>query len=83
MVTTQNSSNKVRLVKVVKITLNKRLTDVESKVNAEIMALAKEGHKIVSITHFVCGNSPIYVVYNIVYEKDMEGNEDYGKKEVE
>jgi len=39
MATTQNSNNKVRLVKVVKITLNKRLTDIESKVNTEIMAL--------------------------------------------
>ncbi len=59
---------KVRHVKIIKFTLRNRLNDVEKEVNKAIDELAAQGHKVVSIYTYQAGASPIYVVYNIIYE---------------
>lgn len=58
----------VRKIKVLRFTIKHGLKDVEGDVNKAIDALAEQGNKIVTITTLVAGSSPVYVLYNIIYE---------------
>ncbi len=64
--TTKKST--IRKVKVLRFTIKHGLKDVEEKVNNAIDILAEAGNKIVTITTVVAGSSPVYILYNIIYE---------------
>lgn len=58
----------IRKIKVLRFTIKHGLKDVEDEVNNAIDSLAEEGNKIVTITTLVAGSSPVYILYNIIYE---------------
>lgn len=65
-------AGKVRLIRTLKFDLSKKLEDVESKVNEEVIALAKNGCTIISIQSKQIGFQPIYLFYDITYEPGSE-----------
>ena len=73
---------RTRRLKAVRFTLRHALNDVEETVNKEIDNLTAQGKKIISVTHLVCGNSPAYILYNIIYETDVNISEDGKVEEV-
>jgi hypothetical protein len=60
----------VKKVRVMRFTLKHALNDVEEQVNGEIDRLTAEGSKIISITPMMVPSTPLYVVYNIIYEEN-------------
>lgn len=64
----ENLFANARFVKVLIFTCDKRLMDVEKKVNEKIVELVKGNNKIISITTQTVGNAPFRLIYNIIYE---------------
>lgn len=74
-----NPSDRIRLIHTLRFNFSKKLNDVETAVNTEIIKLALKGCKIVSVQSKQVGLNPIYLFYEIIYEP----GEDYTKKLLE
>lgn len=61
---------KTRYLKTVIFSSVNEVNTVESRVNAAINQLNKDGGKVVSITSNVYGLSPMSLIYNIIYENE-------------
>lgn len=55
-------------LKILRYTMRHALAEVEDDVNQAIQELEAKGCKVINITSYVVQTTPIYVVYNIVYE---------------
>ena len=64
-----------RFIRTVRTTQSEIKTH-DSRVNTAVRQLTAGGGKIVSITHFPFGISPMYMICSIVYESDREITED-------
>lgn len=67
----------MKKLKVLRFTMRHALTEVESEVNQTVQDLELMGQKVINITSYVVQTTPIYVIYNIVYED--KSNEDKSK----
>lgn len=67
----------MKKLKVLRFTMRHALTEVESEVNQAVQDLELTGQKVINITSYVVQTTPIYVIYNIVYED--KSNEDKSK----
>ncbi len=63
----------MKKLKVLKFTMRHALAEVENEVNQTVQELELKDCKVINITSFVVQTTPIYVIYNIVYEMKSKG----------
>ena len=60
-----------RFLKAVRVTVSD-VDNIENMVNKTIACICNCGGKVIAITSQTFGLSPMYLLYNIVYENDRE-----------
>jgi len=65
---------KTRYIKAIVFSSVNDIPKIEETVNSVINELTRQGNKIVSISSNVYGLSPMSLIYNIIYEGEVQGN---------